>query len=115
MAMRKNDVEHFQDIKHFIDANLTRSINIQDMCRRFVINRTKLQQGFQEFYCSSVYAYVIRRRMELAAERILATDDSIKSIALDSGYRQQRSFNKAFKSIYRESPAAYRKKNQSFK
>jgi len=110
--MKNRDARQFVEIRGFIDSNLTRNITVTTLCRQFIINRTKLQAGFQELFQTSVYAYIVQRRMERAAERILTTDDPIKEIALDSGYKKQRSFNKSFKSIYKDTPGSYRKKYQ---
>jgi AraC family transcriptional activator of pyochelin receptor len=111
--MKNKDARQFLEIRTFIDSNLTSNITVTSLCRQFIVNRTKLQAGFQELFHTSVYAYIVQRRMEQAAERILKTDDPIKEIALDSGYKKQRSFNKSFKSIYKDTPGSYRKKYQS--
>lgn len=108
--MNKKDAALFFEIKGFIDANLNKNITINDMCERFIVNRTKLQSGFQELFFTSVYSYIVRQRMDLAARRILDTDDAIKVIAMDCGYTRQRSFTKAFKSIFFDSPVDYRRK-----
>lgn len=104
--------QQFVEIKNYIDDNLSKNITIPGICRRFVINRTKLQSGFRELFGTPAYTYILRQRMEQAAKRILSSDDSIKVIALDSGYKQPRSFNKAFKSIFKDTPISYRKKHQ---
>jgi AraC-like DNA-binding protein len=77
-----------------------------------MINREKLQAGFRELLQTTVHAYIVNHRIEKAAKRLLESDDSIKAIALDSGYKKQRSFNKIFKTIYNLTPAAYRKLHQ---
>jgi AraC-like DNA-binding protein len=77
-----------------------------------MVNREKLQSGFHAEVNSTVHAYIIHQRMERAARRLVQSEDSIKAVALDSGYKKQRSFNKTFKSIYNLTPAAYRKLNQ---
>ena len=110
--MKNKDARQFVEIRGFIDSNLTRNITVTALCHQFIINRTKLQAGFQELFHTSVYAYIVQRRMERAAERILKTDDPIKEIALDSGYKKQRSFIKSFKSIYKDTPGSYRRKYQ---
>ena len=110
--MTKKDAILLLEIKRFIDANLEKEITVKDMCRQFIINRTKLQSGFQELFYESVYAYILRQRMEMAASRLLNSDDPIKVIALDCGYRQQRSFTKSFKIFFKDSPLAYRRKHQ---
>jgi transcriptional regulator GlxA family with amidase domain len=55
---------------------------------------------------------MVRQRIERAARRLIESDDSIKAIAFESGYKKQRSFNKTFKSIYKLTPATYRRHHQ---
>jgi AraC-like DNA-binding protein len=110
--MKRKDVQLIQEIREFLDENLYKEHSIVDLCRQFHINREKLQSGFRGLVQSTVHAYIIHQRIEHAAQRLLQSDDSIKVIALDSGYKKQRSFNKTFKSIYKLTPASYRKLHQ---
>lgn len=110
--MKRKDMQLIQEIRDFLDENLYKEHSIADICSQFHINREKLQSGFHELVQSTVHAYIIHQRIERASQRLLMSDDSIKAIALDSGYKKQRSFNKTFKSIYHLTPAAYRKLHQ---
>ena len=110
--MKKKDVLLIQRIKDYLDENIYEEHSIKDICRLFTINREKLQSGFHILAQTTVHAYIIRQRITRAAIRLLETDDSIKAIALDSGYKKQRSFNKTFKAIYNLTPAAYRRLHQ---
>lgn len=107
--MKKKDVQLIQEIRDFIDEHLYEQHTVIDLCRKFTINREKLQNGFHELVKSTVHAYIVQQRMAKAAQRLLDSEDSIKAISLDSGYKKQRSFNKTFKTIYNMTPAAYRK------
>lgn len=110
--MKRKDALLIREIKEFLDQHLYEDHSILDLCRRFTINREKLQAGFHEQAMSTVHAYIVRQRMERAATRLVDSDDSIKVVALDSGYKKQRSFNKTFKSVFNLTPAAYRKLHQ---
>ena len=107
--MKRRDAQVIQEIREYLDENLYKSHSIRDLCKRFMINREKLQLGFHELVKSTVHAYIIRQRIERAAKQLVESDDSVKAIALDSGYKKQRSFNKTFKSIFQLTPANYRR------
>ncbi len=107
--MKRKDAQLIGEIRDYIDQHLYEQFTVQDLCRKFTINREKLQNGFHELVQSTVHAYVIGQRMQQAAQRLMESDDSIKAISLDSGYKKQRSFNKTFKTIFNMTPAAYRK------
>ncbi len=110
--MKRKDSQLIQEIIVFIDSHLYESHTITGLCLHFNINREKLQFGFRELLNSTVHAYIIQQRIQRAAQRLLESDDSIKRIALDSGYKKQRSFNKTFKSIFKLTPAKYRRLHQ---
>ena len=110
--MKRRDAQLILDIRDYLDAHLYQAHSIEELCRRFNINREKIQSGFREIVDSTVHAYIVRQRIDRAAQRLLTTDDSIKAISLESGYKKQRSFNKTFKTIYHLTPASYRKMHQ---
>lgn len=110
--MKRKDVQLIREIRDYLDEHLYEQHTVQEICRKFMINREKLQNGFHELVESTVHAYIVRLRMAKAAQRLIESDDSIKAIALDSGYKKQRSFNKTFKTIFNQTPAAYRKLHQ---
>ena len=110
--MKKKDENLILEIREFLDENLYVNHSIESICKKFAVNREKLQTGFHELLHSTVHAYIVRQRIERAAQRLLESDDSIKAVALDSGYKKQRSFNKTFKGIFNLTPAAYRRVHQ---
>jgi AraC-like DNA-binding protein len=110
--MKRKDVQLILQIRDYIEEHLYESHSIDGLCRQFNINREKLQVGFREQVGTTVHAFIIKLRMARAAQRLIDSDDSIKVIALDSGYKKQRSFNKTFKTIFQLTPAAYRKMHQ---
>ena len=107
--MKRKDARLILEIREYLDAHLYTGHPIQSLCRKFMISRGKLQSGFRELVQSTVHAYITHQRIERAAQRLLKTNDSIKAIALGSGYQKQRSFNKAFKAIYKLTPASFRR------
>jgi transcriptional regulator GlxA family with amidase domain len=112
LFMKRKDTQLIQEIIVFIDDHLYEQHTIPGLCSHFNVNREKLQLGFHELVNSTVHAYIIQQRIQRAAERLLQSDDSIKRVALDSGYKKQRSFNKTFKSIFKLTPAKYRSLHQ---
>jgi AraC-like DNA-binding protein len=99
-------------VQDFIDSNLHRPLPIATLCRHFHINRNSLQDQFREAVGCSIHAFMLRQRMHRAARRLRESDDPVKHVAWDCGYRNVRSFNKAFKNRWRLSPDRYRKKYQ---
>jgi transcriptional regulator GlxA family with amidase domain len=110
--MKRRDFQLILEIRAYLDAHLYQAHSIEGLCRQFNTNREKIQSGFHELVDSTVHAYIVRQRIDRAAQRLLTTDDSIKAISMESGYKKQRSFNKTFKAIYHATPATYRRLHQ---
>ena len=52
--------------------------------------------------------YLTHWRMQLAAERIRNTSDSLAAIAADIGYESEAAFNRAFKRVTGMTPGRWR-------
>ena len=94
----------------YINTNLRRPIPVATICRDFHISKTRLQEYFHEFLGCSIHAFILRQRMQKAARWLRETDEPVKRVAWECGYRNVRSFNKTFKTQWQLSPDAYRKK-----
>lgn len=58
----------------------------------------------------SPHQFLLARRIEVACNRLARSDDSVKAIALDSGFHYAASFNRAFLSIKNVTPGEYRRR-----
>lgn len=113
--MTQKDIGLLRQIRAHLDSNLQRQMPVTLICRYFCINKTKLQQQFRVCYGSSLHAFILQRRMEKAAILLQETEDPVKLIAGQCGYKKVRSFNKAFKGHWQLSPDQYRKNKWSEK
>ncbi len=84
------------------------------------ISLAKMAQelGYEAHYLSRVFSinvktnirkYINLYRIDNAKERLINTEDSIASIALESGFQSIRNFNRVFLSYTGMTPADYRK------
>jgi AraC-like DNA-binding protein len=102
-------------VKEYIRSNLHLPLSIPVICREFGINKTSLQERFKDYIGLSLHAYLIRGRMEKARLLLLETDDPVKIIAIECGYRRIHSFIKAFRITYHCSPGRYRRERLMIK
>jgi AraC-like DNA-binding protein len=107
--MRLKDAVLPLQVRAYIDSNLHRSLPIATLCKEFNTNKTSLQERFRAYSGLSLHAFLLQSRMEKAEFLLRETDDPVKYIAMQCGYRKVHSFNKAFKAYWRLSPGAYRK------
>lgn len=78
------------------------------LAREVGTSRSVLGERFGIVIGQSPIAYLTTLRMQLAAERLRKTDDSIASIAAGVGYRSEAAFNRAFKRFSGFAPGHWR-------
>lgn len=94
----------------FIEQNLDRSVRLQDVAAAANYSPYHFSRMFKAMTGDSVTEYVRKRRLTVAADRLLTDDDlSLMHLALDVGFESQESFSKAFKAMFNVTPGAYRK------
>lgn len=96
-------------IVEYIDANLERKLSLKELAKVAEVGTTYFPQIFRQTTNSTPYQFVLSRRLEhskkLLAERVL----SIAEIALEVGFANQSHFTTAFRKVYGDTPASYRK------
>lgn len=73
---------------------------------------TSSQKGVQEYAektGSTIYKYIQKRRLSLAAQQLAETDKPIIDIAYEAHYTSQQAFTLAFHQLYLCTPQTYRK------
>ena len=102
------DIECIQKAKQIIDADLGNHFTIVNISVKVHIGKTKLKQGFREYFGMGLFTYLKIQRMHKAAELLAETKRTIKQISRDTGFKYTTNFNKAFASFHGITPANYR-------
>lgn len=108
MITKRRDIAVLQEIRQFIEENYTRDIPIAYICKEFGINRTKLQEGFNQLFDVSVHVFISRLRMEKARTMLKETDEAVKAVGMECGYKTLSSFTRVFTKLHGISPTQYR-------
>jgi AraC-like DNA-binding protein len=108
MITRRKDIATLEETRQFIEKNFTRDIPVELLCKEFGLNRTKLQEGFNQLFGISVHAYISQVRMSKARTLLTDTDESVKAIAVECGYKSISSFTRIFTRLHKVSPMQYR-------
>jgi AraC-like DNA-binding protein len=93
----------------FIDANLDRSIRIEEMAGIAKLSCSHFSRAFRSTVGEAPSTFVIRRRVERAEKLILLTDKPLSQIALECGMADQSHLTKLFRRSYGMSPGKWRK------
>jgi len=97
----------------YIHHNYTYRIRIEDIARYVGLDRTYLFKLFVKNVGIAPQEYLIRYRLEHAADMLKETKLSTTQIAYSCGFRDSPSFCKHFKARYNISPLAYRKQTKA--
>ena len=77
------------------------------------MSRSALAERFVEFVGHPVMQYLTNWRMQLAANQLQTTTDTIAGIATRVGYESDASFSRAFKKTVGVSPSEWRERADS--
>ena len=86
---------------------------IAELAKEVGLSRSSLVQRFTKYLSEPPMAYLIHRRLQLAARALTSTSRGIAEIAEDVGYESEAAFNRAFKREFGEPPARYRNEHRT--
>lgn len=92
----------------YIENNLSGSIKVDEVANAAGYSYYHLNRQFTAVLGEGIGGYIKKRRLAVAAKRLLYTDQKVIDIALDSGFESPEAFSRAFKAAYSVSPQTYR-------
>ena len=104
----KDQKEVVKKVIDYIEKNLEKEINLDNISKNIGYSKFYLNRIFTEYTGITMYKYLQNRRLTVAAEKLVKTDKPIMQIAYEAGYDTQQSFSFAFKQIYLYPPKIYR-------
>ena len=100
-AQPKNDrVLH---IMHYIDDHLTEDLSVDELAERFFLSKYHMMRQFRGSTGTSIYTYIIQRRLMLAREQINQGMSATES-CFRSGFRSYSSFTRAYGKYFGTTP-----------
>ena len=93
----------------YIERHITSRVMVADLCALVWRSEAHFSRSFRGTFGYSPHAFVIRRRVDLAAKYMLQTEMSLSDIALGCGFVDQAHLCKHFRAITGETPAAWRR------
>jgi AraC family transcriptional regulator len=93
----------------YIDRHITGRVPVADLCALVQRSEAHFSRSFRGTFGYSPHAFVVRRRVELAAKYMLQTDMSLSDIALGCGFADHAHLCKHFRVVNGETPGAWRR------
>ncbi|MEN3236363.1 AraC family transcriptional regulator [Methylobacterium ajmalii] len=92
-------------VAHYYEQNMCRSMNLDDICQSFGMNKNILIAGFKELYGMTPGMYARKISLEWAREQINTGIYRVQEVAILSGYNNASAFSRAYKAFFGVSPA----------
>lgn len=106
----KEQIEKIKAIHDFIVENYQRHYTMDAVAEQFQISLTSMKKCFKEVYGDSMYSYLKRYRMNMAATMLRRESKmGIAEIAGLVGYESPGKFSAAFRKVMGQTPIEYRK------
>ena len=93
----------------YMEDHITEDITVESVAKNAGVSSFYFQKGFAMLCGFSVSEYIRNRRLALAGNDLLVTDEKVIDIAMKYGYDSPDSFTKAFTRFHGVTPTAVRK------
>lgn len=97
-----------KDVCRYLTDHVSDKITLEQLSNVFHVSGTSIKNSFKAVYGVSVYNYIRTQKMQMAAQMILNSDDTILEIAGRFGYDNASKFSGAFRDIMGMTPNEYR-------
>lgn len=96
-------------VRAYIDSHITGPLPVAELCELVHLSEAHFSRAFRRTFGKSPHAFVIRRRVELAAQYMLQTEAPLSDIALQCGFTDQPHLCRHFRRTTGRTPAAWRR------
>ena len=104
-----NEEQGLKNVIDYIETHLGESLSAEEIASACYYSRSNTKVLFQKVFQYGMMEYAARRKLTQAAGELLATSRSVCEIALEYGFSSQEVFTRAFKKMWQETPARFRK------
>ena len=99
----------------YINSNYTKQIRLEQVAKHAIVHKNYFCFLFKKHVGCTYYSYLNMLRLKHACTLLLSTEQTIKEIALNSGFLDISTFNKAFKKAFALTPSEYKRQATHFK
>ena len=98
-----------EKVVDYIETHINEDLSLDKIADALNYSKFYISRAFNEKTECTVYKYIQGRRLTLAAQKLVETEQPIVEIAYEAHYDSQQAFTLAFKQLYECTPYIYRK------
>jgi AraC-like DNA-binding protein len=98
----------FMAIQRYLDDTFLQDHSLKNIARHFGINDFTLKKGFKETIGTTVFDYLLSKRLAHSLQLLQSSNQSISDIGSLVGYKYPNHFSTSFKKMYGVSPSELR-------
>lgn len=102
-------LESFLKCKGYLDSHFTNISSVAQLAEQCCLDIRYIARLFRRYEQMRPYDYLMRLKMDKAANLLLTTNFSIKQIARMTGLEDPYHFSRLFKKIFKIAPSEYRR------
>jgi AraC family transcriptional regulator, exoenzyme S synthesis regulatory protein ExsA len=101
-------VPHEYIFNEIIQQNLYSSLSLEQFAHLTSLSLATFKRKFSEYYKESPAKYILRQKLEKAAQLLQHKTKSVSEIAYECGFETISNFDKAFKKQFNQTPSEFR-------
>lgn len=109
-ATRETHVTRIEKTLDFIEQSLKSPLSLDQIADEACYSKYHLIRLFNEVLGETVMDYIRKRRISASTKELIATDDSILSIALAYQFESQEAYTRSFQQVLEMPPGKYRRR-----
>ncbi len=109
VKQRPSQRDLFYSIHNYLELNFLKEHSLKEISRNFGVNEFALKKGFRENFQTTIFDFLLSKRLEHAREQLLHTNQTVQEISSLVGYRYPNHFSAAFKKKYGILPSSLKR------
>ena len=94
--------------RDFMESTWTESITLEEIARAACLSPYHFHRLFRQMFGERPHQYLVRRRLERAAEMLRSSDVPVTQVCLEAGFESPGSFSTLFRQRYGMPPSQWR-------
>ncbi len=108
-------MKRFFNSIEYIEEHLYEAVTIHDIAKASNYSTYHFSRIFKSLVGDSPKEYLRKRRLTVAATRLIKDDTSILDLALECQFESQEAFTRAFKQLFSVTPGQYRRDTDPYR